>query len=40
LIRQYKGIRPKLGARAFVDESAQVIGDVQLVHQAEAEAGR
>ena len=30
MIRQYKGIRPKLGARAYVDESAQVIGDVEL----------
>jgi len=30
MIRSYKGIRPRLGARAFVDESAQVIGDVEL----------
>jgi carbonic anhydrase/acetyltransferase-like protein (isoleucine patch superfamily) len=30
LIREYKGIRPTLGARAFVDVSAQVIGDVTL----------
>jgi carbonic anhydrase/acetyltransferase-like protein (isoleucine patch superfamily) len=30
LIRGYKGIRPALGARAFVDVSAQVIGDVTL----------
>jgi carbonic anhydrase/acetyltransferase-like protein (isoleucine patch superfamily) len=40
VIRGYKGIRPKLGARAFVDESAQVIGDVELPHRAEAEEGR
>jgi carbonic anhydrase/acetyltransferase-like protein (isoleucine patch superfamily) len=30
LIRSYKGIRPRLGARAYVDASAQVIGDVSL----------
>jgi carbonic anhydrase/acetyltransferase-like protein (isoleucine patch superfamily) len=30
LIRGYKGIRPRLGARAWVDASAQVIGDVSL----------
>jgi carbonic anhydrase/acetyltransferase-like protein (isoleucine patch superfamily) len=30
LIRGYKGIRPRLGARAYVDTSAQVIGDVSL----------
>jgi gamma-carbonic anhydrase len=30
LIRGYKGIRPTLGARAFVDVSAQVIGEVTL----------
>jgi carbonic anhydrase/acetyltransferase-like protein (isoleucine patch superfamily) len=29
-IRSYKGILPKLGARVYVDESAAVIGDVQL----------
>ena len=30
MIRGYKGVRPTLGARAFVDVSAQVIGDVEL----------
>jgi carbonic anhydrase/acetyltransferase-like protein (isoleucine patch superfamily) len=30
MIRSYKGIGPKLGERVFVDESAQVIGDVEL----------
>lgn len=30
MIRPYKGITPKLGARVYVDESAQVIGDVEL----------
>ena len=30
MIRPYKGIWPKLGERAFVDASAQVIGDVEL----------
>jgi carbonic anhydrase/acetyltransferase-like protein (isoleucine patch superfamily) len=30
LIRGYKGARPTLGARVFVDVSAQVIGDVEL----------
>jgi carbonic anhydrase/acetyltransferase-like protein (isoleucine patch superfamily) len=30
LIREYKGVRPTLGARAYVDPSAQVIGDVSL----------
>lgn len=30
MIRGYKGIRPTLGARAFVDVSAQVIGEVTL----------
>ena len=30
MIRSYKGITPKLGERVFVDESAQVIGDVEL----------
>jgi len=34
LIRGYKGIRPTLGARAFVDVSAQVIGDVTLGEDA------
>jgi carbonic anhydrase/acetyltransferase-like protein (isoleucine patch superfamily) len=30
MIRTYKGIRPTLGARAYVDPSAQVIGAVEL----------
>lgn len=30
MIRSYKGLRPRLGARAYVDLSAQVIGDVDL----------
>jgi len=30
MIRAYKGIRPNLGARAWVDPSAQVIGAVEL----------
>ena len=30
MIRTYKGITPKLGERVYVDESAQVIGDVVL----------
>jgi carbonic anhydrase/acetyltransferase-like protein (isoleucine patch superfamily) len=30
MIRPYKGIWPKLGERAYVDVSAQVIGDVEL----------
>lgn len=30
MIRAYKGIRPKLGERVYVDVSAQVIGDVEL----------
>src|SRR6185369_6062891 len=30
MIRSYKGIWPKLGERVYVDESAQVIGDVEL----------
>lgn len=30
MLRSYKGISPKLGARVYVDESAQVIGDVEL----------
>jgi len=30
VIRGYKEARPKLGARAYVDVSAQVIGDVEL----------
>src|SRR4051812_3651243 len=30
MIRTYKGIRPRLGERVYVDPSAQVIGDVEL----------
>jgi carbonic anhydrase/acetyltransferase-like protein (isoleucine patch superfamily) len=30
MLRSYKGVVPKLGQRVFVDESAQVIGDVEL----------
>jgi carbonic anhydrase/acetyltransferase-like protein (isoleucine patch superfamily) len=30
MVRPYKTIQPKLGARAWVDVSAQVIGDVEL----------
>ena len=30
MIRSYKGVRPTLGSGAFVDVSAQVIGDVEL----------
>lgn len=30
MLRPYKGIWPKLGERVYVDESAQVIGDVEL----------
>jgi carbonic anhydrase/acetyltransferase-like protein (isoleucine patch superfamily) len=30
LLRPYKGIWPKLGERVYVDETAQVIGDVEL----------
>lgn len=30
MIRTYKGIRPKLGQRVYVDVSAQVIGEVEL----------
>ncbi len=34
MIRAYKGIRPTLGPRAWVDASAQVIGDVELGEDA------
>ena len=34
MIRTYKGIRPKLGARAYVDASAQVVGAVELGEDA------
>jgi carbonic anhydrase/acetyltransferase-like protein (isoleucine patch superfamily) len=30
MIRSYKGIWPRLGERVYVDESAQVVGDVEL----------
>ena len=30
MLRSYKGIWPKLGERVYVDEAAQVIGDVEL----------
>jgi hypothetical protein len=40
VIRECKGIRPTLGARACGDESARVIGDAALVHRAEAEGAR
>jgi carbonic anhydrase/acetyltransferase-like protein (isoleucine patch superfamily) len=30
MIRSYKGMTPRLGERVYVDESAQVIGDVEL----------
>src|SRR3954468_14671720 len=30
MIRTYKGIRPRVGERVYVDASAQVIGDVEL----------
>lgn len=34
MIRAYKGIRPALGARAYVDPSAQVIGAVEIAEDA------
>ena len=34
MIRPYKEMRPRLGARAWVDASAQVIGDVELGEDA------
>jgi carbonic anhydrase/acetyltransferase-like protein (isoleucine patch superfamily) len=34
MLRAYKGIRPSLGPRAWVDPSAQVIGDVALGEDA------
>jgi len=34
MVRPYKAIQPKLGARAWVDVSAQVIGDVELGEDA------
>ena len=34
MIRSYKGIAPKLGRGVYVDESAQVIGDVELGEDA------
>lgn len=34
MIRSYRGQKPRLGARVFVDASAQVIGDVELGEDA------
>ena len=34
MIRSYKGISPKIPASCYVDESAQVIGDVELGENA------
>jgi carbonic anhydrase/acetyltransferase-like protein (isoleucine patch superfamily) len=34
MIRAYRGIRPALGSRAWVDESAQVIGAVEMGEDA------
>jgi carbonic anhydrase/acetyltransferase-like protein (isoleucine patch superfamily) len=34
MVRPYKTIQPKLGARAWVDVSAQVVGDVELGEDA------
>jgi len=34
VIRSYRGQKPRLGARVFVDASAQVIGDVELGEDA------
>jgi carbonic anhydrase/acetyltransferase-like protein (isoleucine patch superfamily) len=33
-IRMFKGIKPKIGARTYVDESAAVIGDVEIAEDA------
>jgi carbonic anhydrase/acetyltransferase-like protein (isoleucine patch superfamily) len=30
MLRPYKGIRPTLGERVYIDESAQIIGDVEI----------
>jgi carbonic anhydrase/acetyltransferase-like protein (isoleucine patch superfamily) len=30
MIRPYRGMRPKIGARVFIDASAQVVGSVEL----------
>jgi carbonic anhydrase/acetyltransferase-like protein (isoleucine patch superfamily) len=30
MLRSYKGIRPKVGDRVYVDASAQIVGDVEL----------
>lgn len=30
MIRSYRGVRPRIGAGAYIDESAQVIGDVEI----------
>jgi carbonic anhydrase/acetyltransferase-like protein (isoleucine patch superfamily) len=34
MIRSYKGVRPTIPATCFVDESAQIIGDVVLGEHA------
>ena len=34
MIRSYKGVRPVIGASCFVDDSAQIIGDVVLGEHA------
>ncbi len=34
MIRGYKGIEPQIAATAFIEESAQIIGDVQIGEQA------
>jgi carbonic anhydrase/acetyltransferase-like protein (isoleucine patch superfamily) len=34
MVRAYKEMRPRLGARAWVDASAQVVGDVELGEDA------
>ena len=34
MIRSYKGVRPVIGASCYVDESAQIIGDVVLGEHA------
>lgn len=34
MLRQYKGVSPRLGPGAYVDESAQVIGDVEIGAEA------
>jgi len=34
MIRSYKGVSPKVPASCFVDDSAQIIGDVELGEHA------